>query len=49
MSLDPVILFFCSACCRLAGRLRLPRHLRFLSMLLLLTIGLKGGVELASQ
>ncbi len=52
MSLDPVILFFLLGL--LAGlvraELRLPAAIYdFLSMLLLLTIGLKGGVELAKS
>ncbi len=51
-SLDPVVLFFLLGL--LAGLLRAEMRLppaiyEFLSVLLLLTIGLKGGVELAKQ
>ena len=50
LNLDPVILFFLlGACAGLAkAELRLPAAIYdFVSMLLLLAIGLKGGVELA--
>lgn len=50
MMLDPVVLFFVLglAAGLLRAELRLPGAIYdFLSMLLLLTIGLKGGVELA--
>ena len=52
MSLDPIILFFLLGV--VAGVLRSPLRLpaavyEFVSILLLLAIGLKGGVELAKQ
>ncbi len=50
MSLDPVVLFFLlgTVAGLLRAELRLPAAIYdFLSMLLLLTIGLKGGIELA--
>ena len=51
-SIDPVILFFVFGV--LAGMVRAELHLPsqvydFVSMLLLITIGLKGGIELAKQ
>lgn len=52
MTLDPVILFFLLgvAAGLLRSELRLPAPVyEFLSFLLLLTIGLKGGVELSKQ
>ena len=51
MSLDPVILFFLLGLIGglVRAELRLPAAIYdFLSMLLLLTIGLKGGIELAA-
>ncbi len=51
-SLDPIILFFLLGLLAglLRAELRLPSAIyEFLSTLLLLTIGLKGGVELAKQ
>ncbi|MFT5572572.1 MAG: hypothetical protein ACI9FR_001495 [Cryomorphaceae bacterium] len=52
MAIDPVICFFLFGLCAgaLKSELRLPSQIYdFVSMLLLLTIGLKGGIELANQ
>lgn len=51
-TIDPIILFFLFGLCAgaLKSELRLPSQIYdFVSMLLLLTIGLKGGIELAQQ
>ena len=50
--MDPIILFFIFGLCAgvLKSELRLPSQIyEFVSMLLLITIGLKGGIELAKQ
>jgi hypothetical protein len=52
IAIDPVIYFFLFGLCAgaLKSELRLPSQIYdFVSMLLLLTIGLKGGIELANQ
>ncbi len=52
MSLDPVVLFFILGLCAglVRAEMRLPSAIyEFLSIILLLAIGLKGGIELSKQ